>query len=259
MPTKPMSPPWSKYKPGDKNQVGETIRLILNKTNQAIIYYVKEDNSVRWEYDREKCINANEAISISQALTTEVGSQLPESKKLAAYTLIDHALGVALNSKEEFPICEYFKETRLPIDSTLSERVHLQYIAIAMASTILLSVPAFLFFLFIGKNDIYYIFVSAFFGGCGALVSLLQRFSLIPLPKYTTWRFNFVRALSRILLGAIFGALLVIFHKAGLVLSILGVNSFVIYSLAFISGVSERMVPELISDLQDHLIFTSKK
>ena len=259
MQTQTPLPPWSEYKPGDKNQLGETIKTIDIKTSRVVLYHVKEDNQLRWEYDMIKCRNSNEALGIAQALLTAAESQLPKNKISAVRILVETGLGTALNSDEEIPTCDFFKEAQLFMDSTLSELAHLHYVATAMICTACLSIPAILFYIIIGKNDIYYILVSAFFGGCGALVSLLQRFSTIPLPKYSTWRFIFVRALSRILIGAIFGALLVLFHKAGLILSVLGLNSFIIYSLAFISGVSERMVPELINDLQEQLIIANKK
>ena len=58
---------------------------------------------------------------------------------------------------------------------------------------------------------------------------------------------------ARIFFGGMFGATLVLFQKAKLLLTIAEGNFYAIGSFALVAGFSERLIPELISSLETHL------
>ena len=116
---------------------------------------------------------------------------------------------------------------------------------------ILFSLPPMYYLNQFGKDHIYQILVCTSFGSLGALLSVLQRFQSIYIPKYSSWRYIGLRSLTRILLGAIFGGLFIVMQKAGIILNLISSNVFLLYLFSFLSGFSERFIPDLIDKMQN--------
>ncbi|MGD1046838.1 MAG: hypothetical protein ABR936_16140 [Bacteroidota bacterium] len=243
-------PSWINYKPGDKNSIGEIIKSIYNLTSTNVIYTVEPDDSIHWELDVDLCPNNNNVISSYQILFSRAKSVLPKRKTKIAHNMLIAGLIKGLESDKLTPEINYFKEAELFIDNMQNESVHFRYVATALLITILSIIPAISYYYFFGSTHIYNILVGCFFGSIGAFVSILQRFQTIHILKYSSWRYIVLRAISRILIGTIFGALFIIVQKAGIVLNIINANDFLIYAFSFMSGLSERYFPELMQSIQ---------
>jgi len=249
MAKQPAPSPWAKYKPGNKDNYGRIITSIYTLTGQSVVYEAEGDE-ISWEFEVGKCPNADRAVGLAQALVTRVESQLPKRKQHAGKTLTYGALGLAIDSEKGADIGTFFREAEQYIESVLNESLHLRFVGTAIVFTLISACPAVLYSYFFGKDDTQQVLVAAALGACGALVSLLQRFSSIPIPRYSSWRFLVVRSVSRIMIGLIFAALFILFHRAGLILNLISGNESLLYSFAFISGLSERFIPELINQLE---------
>ena len=62
--------------------------------------------------------------------------------------------------------------------------------------------------------------------------------------------YSALNGFTRILIGAIFGSLLILMQQSGVVLTFIGSNLLLLYAFSFGSGLSERYVPDLIRNLQ---------
>lgn len=241
--------PWADYKPSQKDNYGRTITTIYNLTEHSVVY-LAEGDEISWDFNPRKCPNADRAVGIAQALVTRINSQLPKKKRYAGNALTYGALGLAMDSIKGADIRSFFEEAEQYIEAILNESLHLRFVGAAIIFSLFSAFPAVFYSLLIGKDNTQQILIAMALGACGALVSVLQRFSAIPIPRYSSWRFIVVRSFSRIMLGSIFAALFILFHRAGLILNLVSGNSSLLFSFAFISGLSERFIPELINQLE---------
>jgi hypothetical protein len=242
--------PWLAYKVGDKNRDGSIITFIVVKDPDLAIYFVKGEDSFVFEYVISKYPHAPEAFAISKALNSRVSVSIPKRQRHIAYSLIASAFFVALTSGGLVKENNYFADVEQFIDNKSNESIHLKYVFAAIAFAILSVIPPLLYFQYYGKTLIYHILVGGSFGACGSLVSLLTRFREVVIPKYSSWIHTSLNGFTRILIGTIFGAMLILMQQSGVVLTFIGTNQLLLYMFAFGSGLSERYVPDLIQNLQ---------
>jgi hypothetical protein len=240
---------WLTYIAGGLNSKGLKISRILCCNDNFIIYLSEKSTSFIVEYSASLS-HASECVAIARKFELHARSVLPSSKYKAAEKIIVISLSAALSSDKEEDKEIYFSEANLFIESILMELSHFKYVGSAFLVTILMIFPPLMYFHFNGKCDVYQILVGASLGAVGSWLSVIQRFHSVTVPRYSTWRYTFLRATSRIAIGYIFGAAFMLFQKAGIVLNLLNTNTFLIYSLAFASGLSERLIPDLVSQIE---------
>lgn len=95
-------------------------------------------------------------------------------------------------------------------------------------------------------------------GATGAVMSVVQRFQTIPIERYTSKLFTVIGGSSRVIYGAGFGALFLLFLKAGLILQIAADRSYLLAAAALLAGFSERAMPELLEALDRQLLSRPK-
>jgi hypothetical protein len=245
---------WMNYVAGGKNDVGEEIDFIYIKDSRLIVYSIKDKTgSLRWELKSELCPNSSQANALYRILMSRgdnivTGNKINQFKRLMTGELVD-----ALFATETIPQEKLFQESILYLDTILYDKAHFRYVSTAFTATIASIAPALIYVSLASKDAIYQILVGGFFGSCGAFVSVLQRFNNIIIPKHSTWRFTLIRALSRIVIGCIFGGLFVIANKSGMILNLLNTNSFLIYAFSFMCGLSERFFPDLMKKTESSL------
>lgn len=96
--------------------------------------------------------------------------------------------------------------------------------------------------------------LSAAAGALGAALSVSQRFRSIPIDRFASRRFTVTGGVSRVVFGALFGVVFLMFQKSGLILAAIESNSFAISTAALVAGFSERLIPELIGTVESKLL-----
>ena len=244
-------PHWIAYKAGGKNSIGEDIDFIYTQGEAFTVYTIGPKKDLRWEINPRLCPNHIRATNLYKSLHTRARSILPKRKEKIVDALLISDLIDALLNHDVLPDDKLFCEAILYINTTQNDLTHFRYVATALICTGFFAIPSVAYLYSFGKNPIYQILVGASLGSCGAFVSVLQRFQNVNIPKYSSWRFTILRALSRILIGVIFGGLFVVFNKSGAILNMVNTNTFLLYSFAFISGLSERYFPDLVRNIND--------
>ena len=81
---------------------------------------------------------------------------------------------------------------------------------------------------------------------------MLQRAAKLRVGLFEPPHYLAFQGATRTLLGAVFGAFVFASVTAGFLLSLALNDPWAMMALSFIGGVSERFVPELLKDIEDH-------
>ena len=247
---KPADVPWLAYKAGGTNSEGQTITQMVVKNPDIAVYFVKDEVGFFYEYNISKFPNRAEAIAASRSLASRARASVPNRQQRQAQRLIATAFFVTLTSGKPLKEVNYFSDAEQFIEIKSTESIQLKYVFAAIIFAALSIYPPILYSQYFGKTLIYHILVGGCFGACGSLVSLLTRFRSVPIPKYSSWMHTTLNGFTRILIGTIFGAILILMQQSGVVLTFIGSNLLLLYAFSFGSGLSERYVPDIIQNLQ---------
>lgn len=103
----------------------------------------------------------------------------------------------------------------------------------------------------------YFLILSGFGGGAGALLSIFLRIGKANFDSAAGKNIHFLEGFLRILTGSISGVLLALFIRLGLILSISNHNTYItMFTFSIVAGASERWVPSIISQLENNNIST---
>jgi hypothetical protein len=249
---------WKDYGVGKKDKDGDLITSIINGTDNIVVYMVEKvkgkgdaEEKLVWDTTSNKYNVAALPAANAKRLEIRIDTELWRRYRKYARRLVASCLSVALiedAGKSQAKCNECFKEAEELVDTKIAETTRLLYLLCAfgvtvVVSTVILSIPLF--------YQVQYLpFIGGAFGVLGSFVSVLQRFRKIKIDEYSTTIYTSVGGITRTLLGFLFGALFVIAYKAGVfgISSSSGVtNEYFTYTFAFISGFSERFIPELIA------------
>jgi hypothetical protein len=94
------------------------------------------------------------------------------------------------------------------------------------------------------------LYVAAVFGALGALASILQKLPSIEVSHYPGFQSVVFGGVARVLLGSLFGATMFLGATVGVLLSALIPITGGVPLIGLLGGISERLVPELISQFE---------
>lgn len=246
-------PPWLGYKPGESAKDGEIIKTIYIK-NIRLCVYKTVDGDINWENNIDLCPNEENAQYMFNTFNAREKDFKNKDKKKQFRALLLSEFISALSSNKPIDENAMFVETKDFLNIYHSDIGHFRYVITALIVTFVTIIPPLYYRkTFTDNDEVYLILVGIFFGSVGAFVSLLQRYNTVVIPKYSTWRFISIRAVTRIVIGSIFGGIFIILNLSGIILNIVNSNHFLLYSFAFISGFSERFFPELINKSIDQI------
>ena len=237
------------YKVGDKTLSGETISFIYGSSNSLIVF--KDSNGlVQFETTGDELSPTELAVhAYYDALESRVRSYLPKDKHQRFITTMAQALFLALSETDKKAALSHFDS----IAGALTQEVQIigrfQYVlwgtcagtAAVAAGLIVALCP----------SDVVKDIGRAFaIGAGGAWFSVIQRASRLELGPFEAPRHLIIQGITRILLGVAFGMVTITAIKAGVLLPN-ATNQWLIGLTIFIGGMSERLVPELITRVEN--------
>jgi len=237
------------YKTGGLDGGGIEIREIIHQSSKGAIYLTPGDN-LYWDseeplgkhWDRSTA----EAINLLTPVKTTIKSPTDRNRalKMLAAGLARALVAVAPDPDEDFLL-----KAREFITARQLEILQLWYLAAAVVTVVLTTVTLFLITRTLWSSS--HEFLSAvLLGGAGAMISVSQRFRSIEVERYTSRLFTVIGGCSRIILGCVFGFVFLLFQKAGVVLSVANGLPFLLAAAAFVSGFSERAIPEVLEQFE---------
>jgi hypothetical protein len=250
---------WKDYFVGGLDRDGDKITSVIDKTDEFCVYMIErfkgkgeDEEKLVWDAT-EKVASAAYYAAVARSLETRIDTGLLTRYRKYARRLAASCLSIAFEDnlekrkKDGKEKEDYFTEAREFIDTKASEIAQLQYLGMAFSmaflfSTIIFSIPSL-------YGDMYRPLVGGAFGAIGAFVSVLIRFRKIKIKEYSMTFYTAIRGTTRVLLGFLFGVIFVIIQESG-VIGVGNGNVFSIYTLSFISGFTERFVPELMAKVK---------
>lgn len=247
------SPKPLEYKIGNQTKSGKTIAFVFGCSADVIVYSDNQGET-QWETNSDALTPSQfRAHAEFDRLNAIARANVGESRRCLLKDELASALflGMCAASPEEAIKCFSSVDTNIRSEALIRARYH--YLGYSTIAT---------FFIVCGTLGVWLYSPSAatslisLGGGCaavGAWASVLQRTSRLALRPYDPWHYLASQGVTRILLGAMFGAFFVGATKAGLFLSVAANNEWALASLSFVSGFSERYIPELIRGLETEL------
>lgn len=237
------------YRVGDVTW-GAEIGYIYGASRDAIVFRSK-DGTTQWELLGD---SLSEIANLAHARHDALRSQMRASLPRAAWPDYEADLGIALFHALCEPMVDSASRHFLSVEGRMAEdslqRGRRSYFYAGSAALAVVGILALLSFSLPLVPSAKEFLQALGTGSLGAWTSILQRGWRLPLvPFQTVGQFAFQGA-TRILLGAAFAFVTVLGVKAQLFLGFAAERPWALMAFAFLAGISERFVPELLRDLE---------
>ncbi|GAB2197725.1 hypothetical protein [Sessilibacter sp. MAH4] len=208
-------------------------------------YYLYENNERLLSIcSKQKNINLDKAYLEALYLSQQAKYSLKFEQLSCANDLISRDLARFDASESDIS----FNKSRSYIEKQIQESARVRYLIISMASALVICIITILAYYNISNISemVRQMLLCSIAGITGAVVSILQRNEEIrPEPFSSNLLFVF-QGITRILLGVIFGSMVAICAKANIALGLASDNIYAIFVIAFLAGINERFIPDLI-------------
>ena len=243
-----------RYQVGAKTDSGHTITTVLGQSKRVTVY-ISDEGHLRWDYygnDGNLPPDRYPAIEMFDGLLNRIGSELSQSDKNLARTLLGKALFSALEADAAISPEITFKKVSIFIEERAKQFGRFVYTVSALVTFVLIcTCLGFVARLHPDLNSTVGLMVfCGIAGGTGSVISVLQRGSALNTDPLSAVYYLIFQGASRAILGCTFGSLFALFNRSHLLLSALATTPEAIVCLAVIAGVSERFIPELMTSFE---------
>lgn len=143
----------------------------------------------------------------------------------------------------------FFQSSREYIKTRSQSFVRSRYTIYSLLSALVILTILLRVYLYVESMDnlVIELIVGCAGGVIGALISAMQRGQSLSHERFVPIFYMVFQGFFRILLGVIFGFLVVVGIKANLVLGIVGDDMYSLVILSVAAGFSERLIPDLLT------------
>ena len=238
---------------GDTLPNGMKISQIISQYKNFLIYYGKPPGKrkkpgIGFEYHDSIITVAPDVLGEFRELASKASCVLSKSNRRHVINLLGAALTSAFVSEEKNDYKPEFAIARNFIERKSRDRARTIYLLnCLLASTFLITI--LLIGILLSHEEAFQlnsILLGGIAGVSGATISVLQRGRSIVIDPFGSPAHLAFEACVRMILGAVFGSIVVIASLSNLAFGIIDDNVFGLFLLAIAGGFSERLVPELI-------------
>lgn len=263
---------WLAYKVGDHDSGGVKILKIIHRDDRGMIYWIPGDkmpHNLKWEVDDNLGAHWNRSTAATRNLLAPVKKVIQDSEdRDTALMMLAAGLTLALKASATDLEQDYLIDAANYIRDRQREILQIRYFMASVATAVAISVSALLIS---GILTSWRLFdetvtlrarefsLAALLGGAGAMISVSQRFRSIEVERYMSRKLATIGGCSRIVFGCWFGAVFLLFHKAGLVLSAANEHPWMLAAFALVAGFSERAIPEVLAQFERQIVSHKRK
>lgn len=222
----------------------ENIKRTIIRNKQYSVYLTKSD-TIAWWHNQAGDENVKIAQSEFESTRALAEYALPKTYNHTISSKLGSALSQAFSKDNKNDIVACFDDVKKFVDNTVENHVRIRIFITNSLSSLFFLMAVYILWLFDLERGGYYLCAGS--GVIGALISSLQRNDKIVTSGYTSGRALYLESISRLIIGATFGMLLLLGVMSGLFLPLIKDNFQATLCLSFIAGFSERLVPDLIS------------
>ncbi len=240
----------SKYKIGDKHISGEVIAFIYGQSPDVIVY---EDakGMLQWEVSGDQLSPTQQAVQQTfDRLEARRSLWIPKGTRSDSKEEMRNALFLALCEDDTSKALAHFDGVRGHIDSELLSQAKISYLRsgfVIAAVMFLVSGALALAANFIALPILEWISLAVLGGAFGSWTSVLQRTPNLLVSTFEVPSWVKFQSTYRVALGVTFGLVALLILKTDLLAPNFLSNTWQFLLVAFISGFSERFIPELLA------------
>jgi hypothetical protein len=242
--------------------------LIVDEPEQFIVFLDEELFLHWWYYDstyRSQVEGYGEVVSRVANLEATSIRLLEDSQLEAFRRLLGESVARLLQDKKPHNAQLVLDQAELFMRARSREHAKIWYLSASLLTTL----PVLLSSLFLWKNrqgiaayfgvgeGAVHVLLGAAMGSLGALISVLLRSDKLKIDVSAGRTVHYFEGALRILLGMMAGLLFVFAVKADVLLSIINTSGraiVILLVIAIIAGASERLLPNLIKQLEGTLV-----
>lgn len=235
---------------GDTCMSGQKVGQILGQSEKVCCYFTIDKN-IRWEYyDNGGHVPPEmmPAISIFDTCLKNIHASIPDDLKRPYYEHAAKSLFSALDVGDPEMIEEFFQDLRASLKAIRDAPV---FYAIAgmVSSFFIISLFLLIKLKWGNEENTLYFFVSIL-GIAGGVLSVMQRSSRLWSSPDTSKTIIVLQGCSRTIIGGLFGLFSCLLVKGNLLVGFAANSDQSILALAFLAGMSERLIPEVSDNLE---------
>ena len=111
-------PSWLSYILGGRSSSGDTIIEILQSSPKYFVY-INQEGSLEWEYDDNRCINADDSSAVAMRLVSQVNTSVfGKRRRRRAFGCIADALANALANRRDEDDRDFFADAHVLVESS---------------------------------------------------------------------------------------------------------------------------------------------
>jgi hypothetical protein len=243
--------PYEDYVHGKEVSPGNVIKMVLGKHRRFCVYITEKD-AVGWDYVQLPEY-LRKAIANFQFLNGIASSTLKKKQRSKVALLLGTGLYAALLSPVDEDPLQCFEAARNFIYSKSTELSRLAYVLLSLSFAVVITGLTFVVYRYSAASEGLRIGILVGISGglIGAVISIIQRSRDLKIDPLDSAMLLGLHGLTRVLLGAIFGVLLVVASKADIALCHFSENPWGLFGLAAAAGFTERWVPELLEHTKE--------
>ncbi|PYS29310.1 MAG: hypothetical protein DMF75_17500 [Acidobacteria bacterium] len=240
------------YKIGDPLvTTGQKIAEVIGQTNSSGVY-ITEEGQIRWEYYANNRVVPDllrPAIKKYEDIAQIARRTFRQGRRQDARRELANALRAALETPTGTDPLDALEDVKANFNGQYASKAATRYVCGSLVSALVLFGLSYLARSF-GSEESKLVATGAIAGVAGSLISVLLRIRSIEASASPLWYWSIEGSL-RTLLGSLFGGFTVILIKANIILGLASQNSFASFTISIVAGFSERLVPNILKNLEE--------
>ena len=237
----------------EKCESGQIVSEIYGQSDK-VCCFTTEDSGLRWEYYENNGKIPKDmmrAVTIFDSCVHSIKTTIPLELRKPYYENAAKCLFSALDLNDSQKIDENFLTIRNALKSI--QYAPCYYASSGVSCALILGITLLLLARFNIDSKLNEYFYAVLLGFIGSIVSILQRCSKIWSSLEISVMNIILQGSARALIGGIFGLSIILFVKGNIVAGFLNNTGESLYAVSFLAGCSERLIPEISSNLERRL------